>query len=966
MKKTLLLGAVALGVSLTGSALEVGEYVYTPQGRFQITGADNLCTNGSFANGSFDGWNVLSATEGVTVGEQFAYDPDAQSIKSQKNACTEGMYYKFSAPANATAYVVSFKIRQQTLAYPYSTNAASADNAEVGKVYGAAANMASTAGLNDVNLIGNASNSGYNGAEDFVQLGKGVTLTTEWKTVAFAVKAGESLRDYYLTFAGMNTGVEIADVEIHEAVETADPRKAENVLTLANTLVNAYGDVEGCDVSGIQENLDNYDENSSPEDFNSVLADISNVCNEFLNGTDEKQVDNFLSSCASKTDWTTLGNNDKAYRKLTSLGDWTLPSGRWFHWNGFNCEAALHSPSFGHTNGARGEQVMSMTKELAPGTYIFTLDAAQRSCYNGNGGYIAVDGLETGSLKLAIEKVTGEGDNAVNEEVASNTISPLPTPELVAGENDSYKTNAVTYKVTEAGNYTFKATFEDALPEGMTAGRGGVAGGSFIAQTPRIYVKLAGKYDAAQLSYEKNVRAQIEAGRSNLDKAKAYIADANKYWYKKELQDTIDLVEPLIAEYEKKTQDEIISTYDPETYVAGPTNENGLMEHEVYDTAVKFIIAANKTFAQKATFIDNLDKAIASANKTLALRIYDYATGKTALEKGIADANALREKMAAADHSEENEAAITENISSLNTLVSDLDASIPADKISSLADIDFSNDAVYNADEDKYTIPGAAGSMVFDAGTFVTETPVAASNGTGVMNFEKGIDKNGEKILADVLRVGQGSATVEFDASDIASDILRVSCDFWFLRLSDSYTGFYLQNLDADGNSVNVSGFRAKLYDNATDYNPCNLTFKNSGLTPANTAGDDASYTDAQRTHFEFVLDYGSGKMYAKTASENGTQMTELVDFDRTTPVSKFVLSSNTKLASGKSYIGRRSWFDNLKIEKITANPATGINEVKNAENAAADDAIYNIAGQKVTAPVKGQIYIKKGAAFVK
>jgi hypothetical protein len=62
MKKRLLsLAAVAL-TTLSGFAFEEGEIVYTPQGKFQITSSDNICTNGLFAEGT-DGWNSLEGEE---------------------------------------------------------------------------------------------------------------------------------------------------------------------------------------------------------------------------------------------------------------------------------------------------------------------------------------------------------------------------------------------------------------------------------------------------------------------------------------------------------------------------------------------------------------------------------------------------------------------------------------------------------------------------------------------------------------------------------------------------------------------------------------------------------------------------------------------------------------------------------------------------------------------------------------
>ena len=118
-------------------------------------------------------------------------------------------------------------------------------------------------------------------------------------------------------------------------------------------------------------------------------------------------------------------------------------------------------------------------------------------------------------------------------------------------------------------------------------------------------------------------------------------------------------------------------------------------------------------------------------------------------------------------------------------------------------------------------------------------------------------------------------------------------------------------------------------------------------------------YDEAKnKSSFELVLNYATANktMYASTASALGTQTTEPVAISG--DFTQFVLASNYSNAD------RRSWFDNLKIETIEYDPTgiAGVNEVSES----ADEAIYNVAGQKVSAPVKGQIYVKKGAAFVK
>ena len=59
MKKRLLLGLMAMCMAGSSFALEVNECVYTPQGRYKITGANVASSN--FV--SFDGWTVVTASE---------------------------------------------------------------------------------------------------------------------------------------------------------------------------------------------------------------------------------------------------------------------------------------------------------------------------------------------------------------------------------------------------------------------------------------------------------------------------------------------------------------------------------------------------------------------------------------------------------------------------------------------------------------------------------------------------------------------------------------------------------------------------------------------------------------------------------------------------------------------------------------------------------------------------------------
>ena len=113
MKKRLLLAFMAMSAAVSGYALEQGEFVYTPQGRFQITGA-NMNANNAFQD--LTGWTVVSASTEKTLADIFninanGYAEGINSVASLDATEGEGMYYKFDLSDAAPAYVVSFKMK---------------------------------------------------------------------------------------------------------------------------------------------------------------------------------------------------------------------------------------------------------------------------------------------------------------------------------------------------------------------------------------------------------------------------------------------------------------------------------------------------------------------------------------------------------------------------------------------------------------------------------------------------------------------------------------------------------------------------------------------------------------------------------------------------------------------------------------------------------------------------------------
>ena len=93
--------------------------------------------------------------------------------------------------------------------------------------------------------------------------------------------------------------------------------------------------------------------------------------------------------------------------------------------------------------------------------------------------------------------------------------------------------------------------------------------------------------------------------------------------------------------------------------------------------------------------------------------------------------------------------------------------------------------------------------------------------------------------------------------------------------------------------------------------------------------------------------------MYCTTSSSKGTVTTEAIALPELVPA-KFVLYS------GYNNADRRCWFDNLIIQNIAAgDPNDAIGNVEAIRPV--DNNMYNLQGQRILAPVKGQIYIQNG-----
>lgn len=916
MKKRLLFAFMAMCVAVSGFALEKDEFVYTPQGRFLITGANVASSN--FAD--WTGWKVTSATEGKTLDDIFTLSEGvATSIDATAG---EGMYFKFEPTSAFDTYMVSYKMKGAfATSIRIKTNAIS------------------------TNLVRVKGNSGADfGADslDYICFNTAEELSEDWQTFNYAIIGDGTPRTYYISFTGMDTSIGIADLQIAPAAQVADLRQRDAMLEKINTYKNCYAwDAALLEEMSINEaitNLESIGDTNSQAELDEHLTTAEEILGEFLKANMDDYLagnnDNYLKTWRAKT------------QKATTYGVWTGTDRLFWESNGtpFDIGHYQMSATWANGNPTKGMGVYTQ-KDMTTGSYVFAIEAGGMFRENLKNSWDFDDGIKPAYGVAYIAKVVnGEATDTIASQVQD--VSNYFIVDDSKGERRYLGLTpfSITAKITEDGTYEFGM-----LVYCKEAYQSLARGSAASLYNASILGKNENKYNQKQLGYEADVREQITTGRNQLNTAKENLANAEYLWGKAELQACVDSVETKIAYYETFDQDAIIATYE-EDYVKSTSAETGYLVYTVYQEAVKDIIAANKKFTAVNDTLASIQTAIDAAEATLANRLYNAATGKDALQTAITKAKGIQAQMKAAQYSEENAATIVAANAELAEAVELFKSTLPASAITALADIDFSKLAVESTvnvegtDISQWVIAGAVNEMIL---------PNYTEDATGT-TYGQGVFDNGERILADTLRVGNGEAIVNIPADQQVdgTDILKIDFDYYFGNLVGKYAGFALKN-----DSVAIADFSFSSYDRKANVNTFGLDFSATympGIGDRNNA-NAAIAAASNKTHFEVIVDYGTSTMYCSTTAPKGSQTTTPVAFDGS-KMSKFVVKSDYNNAD------RRCWFDNLKIQRILAGVPAGIETVKAAVKA--DGAIYNLAGQKVGKDYKGLV-IMNGKKFV-
>ncbi|MBQ8191821.1 MAG: hypothetical protein IJZ45_08675 [Bacteroidaceae bacterium] len=913
MIKKLLSASLFAFVALAANAYEIGEFAYTKVAKYKITG-ENLVVNGKFTEGDTGfgaGWVATDAANAplesvftmVTGGPNGS---NTQKVIDGQTDMTKGMYQKIAVSAGGT-YVVSFQVLGTTAAFT-DLDMTGGNTNYMAAYYNTDAKD-SLATVNGTNLY-----YGTNGVCGAYQFSFGTTFTP----VAFAVEA--PAEGYIIIdFRGLNAGVEIADVECHLAENVYDDRIArDRIAYFQKYLVSEgiaerdfYEDFELA-VADVEAGLE---AGESPEKMAELMENLELVWTEFT----AVNFENMMNIIPTKDGSANTGNNSANWMNWTAKWNklsndyngkapWSWTTDRWCHKT-----AAADSPmaiQWMRGAGANGNwnNIATLTATLNPGTYYWGV--------SGQGGMMTLNKnrwARSWADECAETKLFFNGDTIL-------------VGILNAARNEDY---VLEFKLDEQKEITLGIICNNVSTSEN-------AGFDVQFYSPVLFKLIdPDELTEAQKAYIAGFLKQLDALAGRIEFANAYVSAANDTlpWGKEALKAGAEEAQARYNEWAALDTAAILETMDLEQVLADTVMNNGVrFLNNNYITPFE---AMNKP-------LTDMPGAIAAAEETLDVRMYSSSSKRTELKASIAASKAMyAEKLQVAFSSEDSLALITQR-ESMAAMVETFKAAIDSKTI---VDIDFNGATVVEHTDPEglietyYTLEGAKGTMVLSN---------YANGATGTTQFELGV--NGTDSL-NMLRVGNGSATVDFTGVPVTDqDIVKIQFDLYCGNLSGKKNGYKL--LTAEGDTI--CGINFSKYSGNDDLNTFGVDYNGKiSAVGSSSASNAAIAAESNKTSFEIVLDFGLKTMYCVTSGSKGTATTEAIALPEGKIPAQFVIYSDYNNAD------RRSWFDNFKVLNIATDP-NGIEAIQIAKPVA-NGIMYNIMGQQILKPIKGQIYIQNG-----
>ncbi len=951
MKKQLLSIALLSAVVSGAMAHEIGAKVYSNSAQWKITGK-NLVTNGDFSDNQLTGWTAIDesidklTTFSVLEG-QGAKGANEIKVNDGQTDLKNGIYQTIAIQQGGT-YIVSMKVMNTKAAGFTDFDLTGANTNYINAYYNTDGALATADGTNLSYGAG-----GVCGGYTFS------FTTDEFTEVNFPVQAPAD-GQIVIDLRGLSEGLEICDVTCQAAEQIYDTRIPKKRIAYIKSVLDSYefsedskadlveaiAEVETLISDGADDGYDYAMENLDLMWEGFVTANFSNVLNSINTGASGNYSANW-------DNWTgkfnKLSSDASAQNKVSG---WSWSTDRWCHKS-----TSENSPlQIQWMRGSSGtwDNIATNTTTLDKGTYFFG--------FQGAGGMMT---LNKNRWARSQAKECAETYVFFNNDTTDMFL--LPTSNEMAS----------TY-----GNVIYKfEVAEDNTPVKFgircNIGQGQVAGDGFDVNFyhPVLYkVLVKGELTPEQKTYLDNVQTQIDALKGRIEVAEDYVAETQKElpWGKEDLKAGIEEAKIRLAAWEAMSEDDRLATmndysakyeatqapyYVDGAYVLKDTTYTDITEKAlqniIMNAGVRYLNNNFITvFEAKNAPLTDMPEAIAKAQETRNARLYS-ACDASNLDAEITKAQAMYEEKLAMQYSAEDAEALVQEKAALAAAVDAFVASIAKDFI---VDIDFSNTVVEGGEPEAptYTVEGNKGSILLPNYSVEQNT-----------NYTLGWNEAN----TDVLRVGKGDAVVEFTGVEPNStDIIVIAYDIYYGSLNKRNAGTTIYSGEEE-----IAGLNISKYSGTSVINTFNVDF-NGKITAvgSSSASNDKILAESNKTHIEYILDYGDQSMYMTTSSSKGsyTWATTSVEalaandgrvfLDPAKPVNKFVLTSNYDNAD------RRSWFDNLQIYKIAAsaseNPAvTGIQNVE-AVNPTAAKAVKKLENGKIVIVKGGKKYTVAGA----
>ena len=939
MIKNLLSLALLSSMAIGANAYNVDDFIYTRAAKYKVTAA-NLVTNGELKGASLDGWTATDPTAAGLAEVFTVLEDGGVKVNSGMTALENGMYQVINV-ANGGTYVVTMKVKGAEEGYTDLDQTAPATN-YIFAYFNTDGTLSTVGGNKNTTLSFGEGGAAIEACYSFT--------ADDYTEMAFTVEA-PSEGKIVIDLRGMVADLEIKDIECHAVTSVIDERIAQARLNYIKYIINGfewtseydYFDDVKADITALENaiktnsaDINTYLDNLNGDFKSFAEANLANVFEAIPTTDGSSNAENNSANWMNWTaKWNSLGYSERN-GQYTGKAPWNWSTDRWSHKT-----AAKNMPmQIQWMRKASGDwdNIATLTCTLDKGTYFYSVD--------GQGGMMTLNKerwARHSGYECASTQIFFGVDGAAT---AADTLDcgMLPT--------QNYKSYINKYVLAENSKVNLGIRCNQTLDV--------LNGFDVFFANPMLYkVLVKGELTPNQKTYLSLVETQIANLEDCIKVAEDLVAatQTEKPWGKENLQKGIDVAKTRLEAWKKLDQKAILDIMDEEK--ASFNVEGGLFyvdgeyvtKDSVYTADVLCdIIEAAGTNYLKNDFINvfnalntpltDMPAAIEAAKAAKSVRLFSSSTKKADLESEITKAeNLYKEKLAAA-YSAENAQALVNAKAALAQLVEDFKAAIKSDV---LVDIDF-EDATFVKHEDPsgeadtyYTIAGKAGEMKIGE--------VAEALGTTLYELGYRASEEAETDSVGMLRVGGGSATVDFAAAPANTDeIVRVSFDYYFGNLITKSAGYYLT-----AGTDTICGLFCSMYDGKDTYNTLGVDYMAVLTKVGSGSASNAAIAAAasNKSHFEVILDYGTKTMYCTTTSGKGTFTTAEVALDPEKKVTGFIL------ASDYSNTDRRCWFDNLKIESIAVGETTGINEVAAvAKDSKAVKAIEN--GQLVIKTAKG------------